>query len=305
MYLLARKLKRYIRTNCWDDVEQLLSERGGLINFNFADEHWQMKATTPLFLTVELCLEGNFDPEKVHYLLRKGADPNKSSLFEGDDHLPIVLCTTVTAEKTERALIVASMLIEFGSSVHAKNLLPNTIQRMINYPRDYNATMIEFLCRNGCPQRQKHEALAKLVSQRFSWAPAIANCLLNEGAYIYCMGLTNTTSPYFLAQRYNTLTAELVQHVDRAINNCKVYVNFEDAVHHEEDIDVHPAQLKKFVNNFDVLVTRIQKNERNAYLALRHPQSKAKELPDDIFRNVMNFVTSEKAKRRVRRWLSN
>jgi len=304
MYLLARKLKRFIRANCWEGVDRMLNDKVGLVNFNFADEHWQMKAATPLFLTVELCLEGVFEPDKVEYLLRRGADPNKSSLFEGDHHLPLYLCTVVAEDKSDRALTVAKMLVEHGSSVQGKNLLPNTVQRMINcrHERDYNTTMIEFICRNGCPARQKHDALAKLVSQRVQWAPVIATCLLNEGVYIYSLGLNNP-SPHYFSTRYNTLTAEIVQNVDRALKKAKNVINFEKAVHHEEGIDVPAAQLRHYVINFDAVVQRIRKNERNAYLALKHTQSKANVLPTDIFRCIMPYVLSERAKRRIAIWI--
>lgn len=302
MYVRSRRLKQLIRENSWDEVKSILSETPGLVNFSYSDEAMLVLGTTPLFIAVELCLEGGCDVENVAYLLNKGADPNKLSLYEGDEYTPLFLCTTTTKPNYEKALHLATMLLREGANINAQDLLPSTIIRMHETPSDYDGTMVTFMCRHGSSAVQKQRALCILIPLRGVWVVSVASCLLNEGAYIYFLR-AEIHCPHYLSSFSVTPVSKLVKDVDQAIFRVKNLRYFDEhVVHHARYLDVPIKQWKSYAKGFDRVIKTIERNERCGYLALKHPSSKASALPSDVFWVVMNYVTSATASRRIKSW---
>ena len=293
-----------MRANVWEDVAIMLDDTPGLVNFNYIDALMLKTGKTPLFLAVELCLEGECDISNVEFLLSKGADPNKSSLYEGNSCLPIYLCTTAPKRKVDLALAIATLLLAQGTNLNSYELLENSIKRMIAYQADdYDETMVKFICQNGCFKRQLQRGLMLVVTINRPWVPKVVDCLLRLGAYIYSLG-SELTTPLRAAKLYNTRGAEMVRRANDLITMAKNVKDFEYAVHHEIRLDTYVLQWKSYVNNFKQVLKRIQRNERNGFLAMKHPSSTAARLPEDVFGQVMKFITSAIASRRVDSWLS-
>lgn len=303
MYRKSLDMRRFIRENMWEDVALLLDEKPGLVNFNYIDGAMLNKGKTPLFLTVELCLNGSCDIQWVDYLLRKGADPNKSNLYEGCQCTPLYLCTTTPVRMIKVAYAVATMLLSQGSNVNMYDLFENSIRRMISNSDDYDETMVKFMCVNGAYKRQLQRGLLLIISLQLSWVPKVVDCLLEHGTEIFNPGNTQN-NPSWAAKFFNTPGADLIHRAENLIDRAKQLKNVERAVHHDTWMDTYPLQWRPYIYDFNTLLRTIQRNERNVYLAMKHPSSNACVLPGDIFKIVMLFVTSSTASRRVGCWLS-
>jgi hypothetical protein len=285
-----------MRAHEWDEIEKMLNETPGLVNY--VDETVQITMSTPLFLAVSLCLEDKCGVENVDFLLRRGADPNKASLFNGRDCLPIFHCTTVPKHKCGIALQLATMLIAQGLDINAFELLPMTLARMSAFPDDYDATMIRFLCRQGICMRL-HNGIGLLVRLQFQWAYEIVDCLLNEGAYIY----TYDNIHNGILDNHMTPCAGLVKKADQLRTYAKNLRHFERAIHLDDRLDVYSNQWKEYIPDFNKVVRTVLKDERKGYLALKNASSTAYQLPDDVFLPIMSFITSKKGVLRARAWV--
>jgi hypothetical protein len=204
------------------------------------------------------------------------------------------------------------LLIEYGLNVNEGRLMSATSRRMIETPGDYTHEVIGLMCENGIHVRALSEFLLMLVELyapwvevRDPWVYEVARCLLHHGAFIY--NVNGRIGPYVMSIRRTTAVARLIQETNLAIkfvkNLHRYGVNtFERAVHKEPLLDVPVKQWEKYVHNFTRTVNEIVANERNGYLVLKHPSSKAHVLPHDCFIHVMTFLTSAKAKSRIKKW---
>ena len=304
--MLERKSKllhALIRDLNWGHVYEMMDDLPGLVNYTTCescfDEWTWVREATPLFCVTELVFKEKCEVAVVVELLRRGADPNKVSVYDGIEAYPLFLCAVAVPGHYDVALEMAQLLVTYGAHVNGtQSMLNLTIDRMLRTPyRMDDATMISFFCKAGACARSKQTAIVDILGSDKPWVAEVVELLLEYGAYLYSLGTTNWT-PYAVAANNRTDVAYRIMSLHDQLEEIKTFDrnDFVKAVHHSDVLDAPINQWCYYVKGFDEFIRPLK---RNAFATTMLGKLKLLQDTHDL---VKQFLTSEKCEKRLKKW---
>jgi hypothetical protein len=285
----------------WREVYDMLDEVPGLVNYTSCEsciDDWEwVRGATPLFHVTELFFKEKCSIVVAEELLKRGADPNKGSVYEGFEAYPLYFCAIAVPGQYDEAIEMGNLLIKHGAHINGmQSMLNMTIDRMLRSPYGMDdATMVSFFCRSGTCARSKQRALVDILQCEKPWEADVVNVLLEHGTFLYG---TSTVTPYLCALHGRTETDARIRSLHAQLEEIKTFhpADFVRAVHHSRVLDAPLNQWRYYIRSFDA-IHRALKRDAFATTMIRQLN-----LLPDTHRLVKEYLSSELAVARLKKW---